>query len=131
MNVAVGFALDAGRPHQRAPTADLPRSSLACRVRLLGGHVFRQRAWPNALFQLGAVHARASPPTSSRPRRWTCGHSKPTATVAFILYTETGRQEQAGSALATAIELYCAMAMTSGCPRPRPPWRRRRGVVNP
>ena len=82
-----------------------------------------------ALFQLGAVHAQASPPDvqqaearyrealtlaealGMRPLQAHCHRGLGT------LYAKTGRQEQARAALATAIELYRAMEMTFWLPQ--------------
>jgi class 3 adenylate cyclase/DNA-binding winged helix-turn-helix (wHTH) protein/tetratricopeptide (TPR) repeat protein len=82
-----------------------------------------------ALFQLGAVHAQASPPDvpqaearyrealmlaealGMRPLQSHCHHGLGT------LYARIGRQEQARAALATAIELYRAMEMTFWLPQ--------------
>ena len=83
----------------------------------------------HALFQLGAVHAQASPPDvqqaearyrealmlaealGMRPLQAHCHRGLGT------LYAKTGRQEQARAALATAIELYRAMEMTFWLPQ--------------
>jgi len=82
-----------------------------------------------ALFQLGAIHAHASPPDvqqaearyqealtlaealGMRPLQAHCHRGLGT------LYTKTGRQEQARTALATAIDLYRAMEMTFWLPQ--------------
>ena len=82
-----------------------------------------------ALFQQGAVHAQASPPDvqraearyqealtlsealGMRPLQAHCHRGLGT------LYAKTGRPEQACAALATAIELYRAMAMTFWLPQ--------------
>ena len=40
------------------------------------------------------------------------------------LYSQMGQLEKARAALSTAIALYRAMEMTSGCRRPRQRWRR-------
>jgi tetratricopeptide (TPR) repeat protein len=82
-----------------------------------------------ALLQLGAVHAQASPPDAAqaearyqealvlaeelrmRPLQAHCHRGLGT------LYAKTGRPEQARAALATAIELYRAMAMTFWLPQ--------------
>ena len=82
-----------------------------------------------ALFQLGAVHAQASPPDvqpaearyrealtlaealGMRPLQAHCHRGLGT------LYAKTGRREQARAALATAIELYRAMEMTFWLPQ--------------
>jgi tetratricopeptide (TPR) repeat protein len=81
------------------------------------------------LFQLGAVHAHASPPDAQqaeahyqqalalaealgmRPLQAHCHRGLGT------LYAKIGRPEQARAALATAIELYRAMEMTFWLPR--------------
>ena len=81
------------------------------------------------LFQLGAVHAQAGPPDVQqaearyrealmlaevlrmRPLQAHCHRGLGT------LYVKTCRQEQARSALATAIELYHAMEMTFWLPQ--------------
>jgi tetratricopeptide (TPR) repeat protein len=83
----------------------------------------------HVLFQLGAVHAHASPPDvqqaearyrealmraealGMRPLQAHCQHGLGT------LYAKTGRQEQARAALATAIALYRAMEMTFWLPQ--------------
>jgi tetratricopeptide (TPR) repeat protein len=83
----------------------------------------------HALFQLGAVHAQASPPDvlqaeacyrealllaeelGMRPLQAHCHRGLGT------LYAKSGQQEQARSALATAIELYCAMDMAFWLPQ--------------
>ena len=83
----------------------------------------------HALFQLGAVHAQASPPDvqqaearyqealtlaealGMRPLQAHCHRGLGT------LYAKTGQQEQARAALATAIELYRAMEMTFWLPQ--------------
>jgi tetratricopeptide (TPR) repeat protein len=83
----------------------------------------------HALFQLGAVHAQASPPDvqpaearyrealtlaevlGMRPLQAHSHHGLGT------LYAKIGRPEQARAALATAIELYRAMAMTFWLPQ--------------
>ena len=83
----------------------------------------------HALFQLGAVHAQASPPDvqqaearyqealtlaealGMRPLQAHCHRGLGT------LYAKTGRQEQARAALSTAIELYRAMEMTFWLPQ--------------
>jgi tetratricopeptide (TPR) repeat protein len=83
----------------------------------------------HALFQVGAVHARASPPDvqqaearyrealmraealGMRPLEAHCHHGLGT------LYAKTGRPEQAHAALATAIELYRAMEMSFWLPQ--------------
>jgi tetratricopeptide (TPR) repeat protein len=82
----------------------------------------------HALFQLGAVHAQASPPEvqqaearyrealmraealGMRPLQAHCHRGLGT------LYTKTGRQEQARASLSTAITLYRAMEMTFWLP---------------
>ena len=104
-----------------------------------GSTPVRRSTWPeqqkvrgqevHALFQLGAVHAHASPPDvqqaearyrealmlaealGMRPLQAHCHRGLGT------LYTKTGRQEQARAALATAIELYRAMEMTFWLPQ--------------
>jgi class 3 adenylate cyclase/tetratricopeptide (TPR) repeat protein len=83
----------------------------------------------HTLFQLGAVHAQASPPDvpqaearyrealmhaealGMRPLQAHCHRGLGT------LYAKTGRPQQARTALATAIELYRAMAMTFWLPQ--------------
>ena len=83
----------------------------------------------HALFQLGAVHAHASPPDvqqaearyqealmraealGMRPLQAHCHRGLGT------LYAKTGRPEQARAALSTAIELYRAMEMTFWLPQ--------------
>ena len=104
-----------------------------------GSTPVRRSTWPgsrrcveneaHALFQLGAVHAQASPPDvqqaearyqealmlaealGMRPLQAHCHRGLGT------LYAKTGRQEQARAALATAIELYRAMEMTFWLPQ--------------
>jgi tetratricopeptide (TPR) repeat protein len=82
-----------------------------------------------ALFQLGAVHAQASPPDVLQAEA--CYQEALTLAEALgmrplqahchcglgSLYAKTGRPEQARATLTTAIELYCAMAMTFWLPQ--------------
>jgi tetratricopeptide (TPR) repeat protein len=83
----------------------------------------------HTLFQLGAVHAHASPPdvpqAEARYREvLTCAEAlgmRPLQAHCHrglgTLYAKAGQQEQARAALATAIELYRAMEMTFWLPQ--------------
>jgi tetratricopeptide (TPR) repeat protein len=101
----------------------------ACQALDLARRQKRRGDEAHALFQLGAVHAQASPPDAAqaaahyqqalalaealgmRPLQAHCHRGLGT------LYAKTGRPEQARAALATAIELYRAMEMTFWLPQ--------------
>ena len=83
----------------------------------------------HALYQLGVVHAHADPPDTAQAE----AHYRQALALAEALgmrplqahghrglgtlYAATGQQEQARTALSTAIVLYCAMEMTFWLPQ--------------